>query len=159
MLRRRPFFPRVSAALSAGMRRGCAQHKSDDTAVVPPIYRWTRRGNGHRKPWRALLRQRRGFPCTGAELVNRNGAGLRPAKVGRHGGRPSNEKSASGSASNSCLLLPSSFRLPLDLRKASFPNCGPDGSRSRYSRRPGCRCRRGRRQCSSPRCRPSCRRG
>jgi hypothetical protein len=36
MLRRRPFFPRASAALSAGMRRGFAPHKSDDTEVVPP---------------------------------------------------------------------------------------------------------------------------
>jgi hypothetical protein len=44
----------------------------------------------NRTPWRALLRQRRGFPRAGADLVDRNGAGLRPAKIGRHGGRPSN---------------------------------------------------------------------
>ena len=36
MLRRRPFFSRASAALSAGWRRGYAPRKSDDTEVVPP---------------------------------------------------------------------------------------------------------------------------
>ena len=36
MLRRRPFFPRASAALSAGWGRGFAPRKSDDTEVVPP---------------------------------------------------------------------------------------------------------------------------
>ena len=44
----------------------------------------------NRTPWRALLRQRRGFPRAGADPFDRNGAGLRPARVGRHGGRPSN---------------------------------------------------------------------
>ena len=33
MLRRRPLFPRASAALSAGMGRGCAPQESDDTEV------------------------------------------------------------------------------------------------------------------------------
>jgi hypothetical protein len=53
-----------------------APRKSDDTAVVPPH-------------WWALLRQRRDFPARQRGLVGRMGAGLRPAKVGRHGGRPS----------------------------------------------------------------------
>ena len=44
----------------------------------------------NRTPWRTLLRQRRGFPGAGADFVDRNGAGLRPAKLGRHEGRPSN---------------------------------------------------------------------
>jgi hypothetical protein len=43
-----------------------------------------------RTPWRALLRQRRGFPRAGVDLADRSGAGLRPARIGRHGGRPSN---------------------------------------------------------------------
>jgi hypothetical protein len=82
----------------------------------------------NRTPWRALLRQRRGFPRAGTDLVDQNGAGLRPARIGRHGGRPSKVGSASKHGIPSA---PSSFRLPLELRKISFPNCGPDGSRSR----------------------------
>ena len=143
----------------------------------------------NRMPWRALLRKRRGFPCTGADPFDRNGAGLRPARVGRHGGRPSNiprtrrgsayrkpwrailrqrpffprasvalsdgwgrgfapRKSddtevvpprppqppvcqLSGSASKHGISSAFSFRLFFgEFRKVSFPNCGPDGSRS-----------------------------
>ena len=45
VLRRRPFFPRASAALSAGWGRGCAPRKSDDTEVIPPVLLRARRGS------------------------------------------------------------------------------------------------------------------
>ena len=40
-------------------------------------------------PWRAVLRRRPLFPRDDAALSAGLGAGLRPARVGRHGGRPS----------------------------------------------------------------------
>ena len=43
MLRRRPFFPRDSVALSAGWVRGFAPQKSDDTEVGPPVLLRARR--------------------------------------------------------------------------------------------------------------------
>ncbi len=71
------------------MRRDCAPRKSDDTEVVPPIY--YERGAG------APIENLEGdapsapiFPARQRGFVGRNEAGLRPAKVGRHGGRPSN---------------------------------------------------------------------
>ena len=140
MLRRRPFFPRASAALSAERRRACAPRESDDTAVVPP--KPPRRGSASQNPWRAMLRQRPFFPRTSAALsagmrrgcapqesddtevvppkppraartrlskslegdaqsvpifpahqrgpICGNEEGLCPARIGRHGGRPSN---------------------------------------------------------------------
>ena len=39
--------------------------------------------------WRAMLRRRPLFPRASAALSAEMGAGLRPAEVGRHGGRPS----------------------------------------------------------------------
>ena len=48
MLRRRPLFPRASAALSDGWGRGCAPRESDDTEVVPPVLSRTRRGSAAR---------------------------------------------------------------------------------------------------------------
>jgi len=89
MLRRRPFFPRASAALSAGMGRGCAPQESDDTAVVPPKSpqatrtRLSKSLEGDAPSAPIFPARQRGLVCT-------NGAGLRLAKIGRHGGRPSN---------------------------------------------------------------------
>jgi len=68
----------------------------------------------NRTPWRALLRQRRGFPRAGADLVDRNGAGLRPASVERHRGRPSRITCASkhGISSAFSFCLQTSLRAP-----------------------------------------------
>ncbi len=135
MLRRRPFFPRASAALSDGMRRGCAPHKSDDTEVVPPVSQRTRRVSAYRKPWRAMLRRRPFFQRASAALSDGMRRGFAPRKSDDTEVVPPRPQQPpvcqlSGSASKHGVPSdPSSFRLPLDLRKASFPNCGPDGSR------------------------------
>ena len=123
MLRRRPFFPRDSAALSFGMGRGCAPRKSDDTEVVPPVLPRARRGSAPRNPLEGDAPSAPIFPARQRGLVRRMGAGLRPAKIGRHGGRPSKAthrrlRSASSpapppSTASLRLLLPSSLRLSL----------------------------------------------
>ena len=89
MLRRRPFFPRASAALSGGWGRGCAPRESDDTEVVPPVSPRARRGSARRNPLEGDAPSAPIFPARQRGIVRRMGAGLRPARVGRHGGRPS----------------------------------------------------------------------
>ena len=96
MLRRRPFFSRASAALSAGWRRGYAPRKSDDTEVVPPVLSRARRGSAPRNPLEGDAPSAPIFLARQRGLVGRMEAGLRPAEVGRHGGRPSKTPAASG---------------------------------------------------------------
>ena len=77
MLRRRPFFPRASAAFVTDEGRGCAPQESDDTEVIPPVSPRTRRESAHRNPWRAMLRRRPFFPRASAAFVT-DGGGAAP---------------------------------------------------------------------------------
>ena len=89
MLRRRPLFPRASAALLVIWGRACAPQKSDDTEVVPPVLIRARRVSAQRNPLEGGAPSAPIFPARQRGFVGDMGAGLRPAKIGRHGGRPS----------------------------------------------------------------------
>lgn len=96
-------------------------------------------------------------------LVCRKGAGLRPARMGRHGSRPSKVADSDLPAlrlrAPDTASLPRSFILLLKLRRPNFPNC--ELNESQWNRRGwlGSRhCRGMWRWCSGPQCCPNCRR-
>ena len=83
-------FPRANAGrVFQEWGRGCAPRESDDTAVVPPVSPRARRGSAKRNPLEGDAPSEPIFPARQRGSVGRMGAGLRPAEVGRHGGRPS----------------------------------------------------------------------
>ena len=57
--------------------------------VIPPVLSRTRRGSAQRNPLEGDAPSAPTFPARQRGFVGDMGAGLRPAEVGRHGGRPS----------------------------------------------------------------------
>ena len=106
MLRRRPLFPRASVALSDGWGRGCAQRESDDTEVVPPVLLRARRVSAYRNPLEGDAPSAPTSPARQRGFVGGMGAGLRPAEVGRHGGRPSSFVTSAAREQNDDSRLP-----------------------------------------------------
>ena len=106
MLRRRPLLPRASAALSVIWGRGCAPQKSDDTEVVPPVLLRTRRVSAQRNPLEGDAPSAPTSPVRQRGFVGDMGAGLRPAEVGRHGGRPSSFVTSAAREQNDDSRLP-----------------------------------------------------
>ena len=106
MLRRRPLLPRASAALSVIWGRGCAPQKSDDTEVVPPVLLRARRVSAQRNPLEGDAPSAPTFPARQRGFIGGMGAGLRPAEVGRHGGRPSSFVTSAAREQNDDSRLP-----------------------------------------------------
>ena len=136
-----PWFSAQAWTLLIGMRRGFAPQKSDDTEVVPPIY--YERGAG------APIENLEGdapsapiFPARQRGFVGRNEAGLRPARVGRHGGRPSNiPRTRRGSAyrkpGGRCSVSAHFSRAPARPCRTEWGGASPRISRTTQPRRWG----------------------
>jgi len=97
MLRRRPFLLRDSAALLIGMGAGLrsariGRHGGRPSEKFPTDAARERLS----KPLEGGAPSAPIFPARQRGLVSRMGAGLRSARIGRHGGRPSKGTAASG---------------------------------------------------------------
>ena len=119
--------------------RGCAPQKSDDTEVVPPVLLRARRVSAQRNPLEGDAPSAPTSPARQRGFIGGMGAGLRPAEVGRHGGRPSSFVTSAArerpakSPGGRCSVGAHFSRAPA--RLCQMDGCGAAPRRSRTTRR------------------------